>query len=377
MAGVGDDNDGLVRFALQLHAYTAAGGRVFDAVGQQVESHLVQAQFIAHHLNDLCFGHLQGDGDAFVLSENFALLIEIAHQVVEIDLCFLHRQLAGFAFCQQQEVLDDAPHAVDLLEVGFEGGAEFLRISRPAQCHLCLPAQNGEGGAQFVSGIGGELAGAAHGRVQPCQQSVVALHQRSQLAAIFTFRQALIGQVFRCGLVHLLCQYRQFFQALSVKKQAQRSHQNQGESTCNNESILQFCKNSLDGCLADRDADGAEKGASFQQRIVDAAQVGGVGAFPGEKANLGFWGGSPGTFHCSRKNSTFRRRCAEAGPAQVEDGNAGIFANQGQRRFNFGTQVGQQGGRLLPVGAAGQALGQRQQALIRFGAQACSRSLEP
>ena len=101
-------------------------------VGDQVEEHLPQAQFVTADPDLFINIEQQLHLDLLGLAQQAALQVKLLHQVTQAELLHLQRQLTDLALGQGQQAFDDPFHAIDLLHVGAQHVAELFRESWPS-----------------------------------------------------------------------------------------------------------------------------------------------------------------------------------------------------------------------------------------------------
>jgi hypothetical protein len=83
---------------------------------------------------------------------------EFAEEIGEIVDALLELQFAGVGLGEKHERLDDLAEALDIVHGGLDGFAVFLGGAGVEEGDFELTADAGDGGAEFVGGVDGELA---------------------------------------------------------------------------------------------------------------------------------------------------------------------------------------------------------------------------
>ncbi len=126
---------------------------------------------------------MRGQAHAGALGGYLKLLGQIFQHQAEIDARSLQRQLAGLGLREQQQRAHDLRQAVDVLERVEHGFAILLGAARRHQCHLQLAADGGDGSAQLMRNVGGELLHLPEGGLQALDHAIEGEDQIVQLIA--------------------------------------------------------------------------------------------------------------------------------------------------------------------------------------------------
>lgn len=94
------------------------------------------------------------------------------------------RNTLVFLSCQEEEGLDEAAHALGGVATGLEGFAVFLGGAVALEDALGFGEEDGEGGAELVGGVGGELALALEGGVEALEGVVEDAGELAELAGL-------------------------------------------------------------------------------------------------------------------------------------------------------------------------------------------------
>ncbi len=150
---------------------------VADGIGQQVRQGALDHQAIAVHLSIAA----EGQGQLFV----FGTEGEQVHHPRRFSRQRHRRERSACRrvadLGQKQHVGDDTRQALQLFGAGFEHGFVFVRRALARQRQLGFAHQVGQGRAQFVGKVIGELRQLLHPSVQAIEHHIKALRQLAQL----------------------------------------------------------------------------------------------------------------------------------------------------------------------------------------------------
>lgn len=141
----------------------AAFAIVVDGVGEEVGDDLADAAGVAV---DLRGGEVGVDGDVFGGGDGLEEVDGFAGGGGEVEGLEIHALGAGVEPGELEERFGEVAHALGGALAGFEGGAIIVGGAFAGEGGLGLREDDGEGSAEFVRGVGGELALLLEGGVE-------------------------------------------------------------------------------------------------------------------------------------------------------------------------------------------------------------------
>jgi hypothetical protein len=152
---VGDFGDGVgvVEEGADFEGFVFGG--VAEGVVDEVEEDAFEGEAIAEDGEGL--GGVDGEGDVEFAGAGFEAIGGIAAEGAEVEGFAEFHLGSGVEAGEGEEVFGESDEAFDFLAAGFDGLAVFEIGAGPAEGDFEFTTEDGEGGAEFVGGIGDEL----------------------------------------------------------------------------------------------------------------------------------------------------------------------------------------------------------------------------